>query len=191
MVRGSYEKMGLPPSCQSKNIAFSCCCVNKTHRLNMEIDLQSIFGLHVTWCAQLFSLAETPQLPPSPCIWTRITRALLVSKDWRHLFVTPWQDLSDKIATRDVVRVLGDELRARTVDITNCLSQVSSLPLTPVTFCLLLWTTVNVVFRSVLDPGSGAFLTPGTGIWDVKKIWIRIRDEHPRSYRELRNSFLG
>ncbi len=60
------------------------------HRLKMEVDLQSLFGLHVTWCAQLFSLAEeTLQLPPSPRIWTRITRALLVSKDRRHLFVTP------------------------------------------------------------------------------------------------------
>ncbi len=36
-----------------------------SHRLNMELNLQSLFGLHVTWCAQLFSLAETPQ-PPSP-----------------------------------------------------------------------------------------------------------------------------
>ncbi len=27
--------------------------------------------------------------PPSPSIWTRITRAILVSKDRRHLFVTP------------------------------------------------------------------------------------------------------
>ncbi len=60
-----------------------------THRLNMEVDLQSLFGLHVTWWAQLFSLAETPQLPPSPRIWTRKTRALLVSKDRRHLFLTP------------------------------------------------------------------------------------------------------
>ncbi len=58
------------------------------HRLNMEVDLQSLFGLNVTWCAQLFSLAETPQLPHSPRSWTRITRALLVSKDRRHLFVT-------------------------------------------------------------------------------------------------------
>ncbi len=60
------------------------------HKINMEIDLQSLFGLHVTWCAQLYSLAGTPQLPPAPRIWTRITRALLVSKDRRHLFVTPW-----------------------------------------------------------------------------------------------------
>ncbi len=31
----------------------------------MELDLQSLFGLHGAWCAQLFSLAETPQLPPN------------------------------------------------------------------------------------------------------------------------------
>ncbi len=55
----------------------------------MEVDLQSLFGLYVTWCAQLYSLAETPQFPP-PRTWTRITRALLVSQDRRHLFVTPW-----------------------------------------------------------------------------------------------------
>ncbi len=33
-------------------------------RLNMEVDLQSLFGLHVTLCAQLYSLAEAQQLPP-------------------------------------------------------------------------------------------------------------------------------
>ncbi len=56
----------------------------------MDVDLQSLLGLHVTWCAQLHSLAEeTPQLPHSPRIWTRMTKALLVSKDRRHLFVTP------------------------------------------------------------------------------------------------------
>ncbi len=40
--------------------------VTKYHRLKMEIDLQSLFGLHVTWCAQLYSLVETPQLPTPP-----------------------------------------------------------------------------------------------------------------------------
>ncbi len=39
------------------------------HRLNMELDLQSLFGLHtlsrdVHSCSQLFSLAETTQPPP-------------------------------------------------------------------------------------------------------------------------------
>jgi hypothetical protein len=62
-------------------------------RLNMEIDLQSLFGLHVTWCAQLYSLAETPQ-PPPPLPphwdWDSYTRAQLVSKYRRHLLVIPW-----------------------------------------------------------------------------------------------------
>jgi hypothetical protein len=35
-------------------------------RLNMEVDFQSLFGLHVTRCAQLYSLADTPQLPAPP-----------------------------------------------------------------------------------------------------------------------------
>jgi hypothetical protein len=40
------------------------------------------------------------------------------------------------------------------------------------------------------DPGSGVFLTPGSGMG--KKIKIRIRDEHPGSYFwELRNNSLG
>jgi hypothetical protein len=34
------------------------------HRLNMEVILESLFGLHVTWCAQLYSLAATPPPPP-------------------------------------------------------------------------------------------------------------------------------
>jgi hypothetical protein len=59
------------------------------HTWNMEGDLHSLFGLHVTWCAQLYSLAETPQLPPLPPHRDSYTRALLVSKDRRHLFVSP------------------------------------------------------------------------------------------------------
>ncbi len=47
------------------------------HRLNMELDLQSSFGLHVTWCAQLFSLAETPQPPPSPPHLVSYTRGAI------------------------------------------------------------------------------------------------------------------
>jgi hypothetical protein len=33
------------------------------HRLNMELDLQSLFGL---LCTDVYSLAETPQLPLPP-----------------------------------------------------------------------------------------------------------------------------
>ncbi len=66
--------------------------VGYSHRLNMEVDLQSLFGLHVTWCA-LHSCTHwlrPRNSPPSPRIWIRITRAFLVSQDRRHLFVTPW-----------------------------------------------------------------------------------------------------
>jgi hypothetical protein len=35
--------------------------VHRTHRLNMELDIQNYLGS----CVQLYSLAETPQIPPS------------------------------------------------------------------------------------------------------------------------------
>jgi hypothetical protein len=46
------------------------------HRLNIEVDLQSLFGLHVTRCAQLFSLAETPQLTPPSAFGLLLPRRL-------------------------------------------------------------------------------------------------------------------
>jgi hypothetical protein len=57
-----------PPPRLSANTAWkgtSLCAVSRYHRLNMEVDLQSLFGLHVTWYAQLYSLAETLQAPQS------------------------------------------------------------------------------------------------------------------------------
>ncbi len=39
------------------------------HRLNIELDLQSLVGL---LCTQLYSLAEAPQFRPSPRIWAHI-----------------------------------------------------------------------------------------------------------------------
>ncbi len=47
------------------------------HRLNMELDLQSSFGPHVTWCEQLVSLAETPQPPPLPPHLVSYTRGAI------------------------------------------------------------------------------------------------------------------
>ncbi len=41
-------------------------------------------------CVQLYSLAETPQLSPLPQHLGSYTKALLISQDRRHLFVTPW-----------------------------------------------------------------------------------------------------
>jgi hypothetical protein len=48
-------------------------------------DLQSLFGLHVHSCVHLLRPRIT--LPPHLGLYTR---ALLVSQDRRHLFVTPW-----------------------------------------------------------------------------------------------------
>ncbi len=54
------------------------------HRLNMELDLQSLFGLHVHSCAHWLG----PRIPPPPAFGL-IYEALLVSQDRRHFFVTP------------------------------------------------------------------------------------------------------
>jgi hypothetical protein len=52
--------------------ANSCTLQAKSHRLNMKLDLQSLFGL---LCIQLHLLSETPQPPPPPLaprIWVHI-----------------------------------------------------------------------------------------------------------------------
>jgi hypothetical protein len=50
-------------------------------------------------------------------------------------------------------------------------------------------------FNNVVDPGSGAFLTSGSGMGNKKSrsgSGILIWNERPGSYfRELRNNFLG
>ncbi len=51
----------------------------------MELDLLRLFGLHVHSSTHWLR----PRIPPSPRIWVHIRRALLVSQDRRHLFVTP------------------------------------------------------------------------------------------------------
>jgi hypothetical protein len=64
--------------------------LSPAHGLNMELDLQSLFRLLCTLCTQLYrySLAETAT-PPLPPHLGSYTRALLVSQDRPHLFVTP------------------------------------------------------------------------------------------------------
>jgi hypothetical protein len=51
-------------------------------RLSMELELQSLFGHHLHSCTHCLK----PRSPPSPI--GSYTRALLVSQDRRHLFVT-------------------------------------------------------------------------------------------------------
>ncbi len=55
---------------EKKKLEFSASCHSHSHlpmgflhRLNMQLDLQSLFGL---LCTHLYSLAETPQLSPLP-----------------------------------------------------------------------------------------------------------------------------
>ncbi len=43
---------------------------------------------HVMWPAVL--IGRDPAAPPIPLYWDTYTRALLVSKERRHLYVTPW-----------------------------------------------------------------------------------------------------
>jgi hypothetical protein len=68
----------------------------------MELDLQSLLGS----CVQLYSLAETPHPPPHLGSYTR---ALLVSKDRRHLFVTL---LDEALWTRHTAINKGERGRA-------------------------------------------------------------------------------
>ncbi len=56
------------------------------HRLNMELDLKSLFGLLCTLCTHWLR----PRNSPPPPYLGSYTRALLVSQDRQHLFVTPW-----------------------------------------------------------------------------------------------------
>ncbi len=57
-------------------------------RLNMEFDLQSLFGLHVNSRTNWLSLRPPPPHPLPT--FGLIYRALLVSQGRRRLFVTPW-----------------------------------------------------------------------------------------------------
>jgi hypothetical protein len=55
-----------------------------------QLALQSLFGLQVTCCAQLFSLAETPQPPPSiPAFGLTYERRYWISQNRRLIFINP------------------------------------------------------------------------------------------------------
>jgi hypothetical protein len=58
----------------------------ENHRLNMELELQSLYGLHVHSCTHWLKPLDSP--PPNSHLGL-FTRALMVSQDRRHLFVTP------------------------------------------------------------------------------------------------------
>jgi hypothetical protein len=58
--------------------------ITPNHRLNLELDLQSLFGLLCTAV-----LIGSDPAPPPPPHFGSYMKALLVSQDRRHLFVTP------------------------------------------------------------------------------------------------------
>ncbi len=68
--------------------SFNLCL---THRLNMELDIQSLFGLLCT----AVLIGWYPPTPPLPPHFGSYTRALLVSQERRHLLVTPGLTLLD------------------------------------------------------------------------------------------------
>ncbi len=73
--------------------------VHMVHALKyFELDLQSLFGLHVHSCTHW----ERPHNPPPPHMGS-YTRALLVSQDRRHLFVIPRFQVSS--ATEDNLKM--------------------------------------------------------------------------------------
>jgi hypothetical protein len=58
----------------------------------MELDLESLFGLLVHCCTHWLRPRNTP---PPPAFGSYM-RALLISQDRQHLFVTPWKIQTDK-----------------------------------------------------------------------------------------------
>jgi hypothetical protein len=66
------------------------------HRLNMELDLQSLFGLHVHSCTHCLRprCNSYPLTRGNPPHLGSCTRSLLASQDRRHLFVSTCRVLS-------------------------------------------------------------------------------------------------
>jgi hypothetical protein len=84
----------------SVNTTIHCPILSPHHRLNMELDLQSLFGLLRTYWLSL-----RPSNSPLPSHLGSYTRALLVSQDRRHLFATPWSTLSSPPPKNDDLSV--------------------------------------------------------------------------------------
>ncbi len=93
------------------------------HKLNMELDLQSLFGLLCT----AVLIGRDPATPPLPPLGS-YTRALLVSQDRRHLFVTS--------CCRSIIQrqsIIASELR-KMLKIIQYLTDTSFLPISSLSF---------------------------------------------------------
>ncbi len=63
---------------------------NSLYRFNHRLNIELIFKDYLGFCVQLYSMAETPQLPPPPLHLGSYTKAQMVIQDRRHLFATHW-----------------------------------------------------------------------------------------------------
>jgi hypothetical protein len=82
-----------------------------SHRLNMELNLQSLFWLHVYNCTHCLD----PQLPPPPLPkhLRSYTRAQLVSQYRRHLLVIPCVGLYSLHGQKTLVNLFEWSLKSR------------------------------------------------------------------------------
>ncbi len=63
------------------------------HWLNLELDLRSLFGLHVQSCTPWLRPRNSP--PPLPLAFGLIYEGAIGQPiDRRHLFVTPWRQVT-------------------------------------------------------------------------------------------------
>ncbi len=70
---------------QSHTLTTRLDLIHYYHRLNMELDLQSLVGL---LCTSVF-IGWGPATPPFPRIWAHIRGRLLVSQDRGHFLINP------------------------------------------------------------------------------------------------------
>ncbi len=90
----AYSAFLLDPKCYTKvsdparSLYSTVLYIGKycTHRLNIELDLRSLFGL----LCKAVLIGWDPATSPIPPHLGSHTRALLVSQDRRHLFATTW-----------------------------------------------------------------------------------------------------
>ncbi len=127
------------------------------HRLNLELDLQTLFGL-------LYAAVETPLLPPLPPHLGSHSRALLVSQDRRHLFVTPWAASilcvflsSFSLDVFGCIKYFHPEGYRRFLNISEQFKRLSDF-----------FSTLTYVYIYFLKPQMGNYVRPRSGAWNER-----------------------
>jgi hypothetical protein len=147
--------------------------------------------VHNVFCTGVLFGFDPPTPPPPhtpiPTHWDLYTRALLVSKDRRHLLVTPWQQVTENIYMCVCVAKVAQRRRGHeSPEGTGAGSSQGSLAASSAgqgpppslggglggAGALQVGTPFSplhvhcTVYFSVADPVSGAFLAPGSWIRD-------------------------